>query len=234
MTEYLAEAVDTRADEKLAQCCHRLGGSYSRRAEVLLSLDGSAAEAKRYYYLAALAYEVCYTLRRAGFHWYVGNAFGPYDFKRNNFNFSKDAILADAPELALSIAGEDTVEGMLAQGSDDLARRALPQAPDGLRDELELCKWAVAHRDQGNLDLGLRERIKALRRQGSRCPVTLDSWGLAIVRLARLRGLTCDLKVIELPWQLLEDAPVDTAGLALPMAEEIGAIITEKKAGGTP
>ena len=79
----------------------------------------------------------------------------------------------------------------------------------------------------------MKKRIKVLRRQGRSHPVILDSWGLAAVQLARHRGMRCQVPVIELPWDLLDDTPADLTGLTLPMAEEIRSIIREKTSGGT-
>lgn len=229
----LTEAVAARDDDALAHQLHSLGDSYADNANDLLALDREMAGAKRYYHRAAQAHALCYQLRRAGFRWQVGNARGPYDFQKNNFNFSKNAILANAPELALSIAGEDTIEGMLVAGDYDLARRSLPREPVNAGDGLGLCMWGIAHGDQAVFDRGLRERITALRRQGRSCRTILDSWGLAAIRLAQYRGMGCGVQVIELPWELLDDTPAGAEELALPMAEEIRAIIREKTSGGT-
>jgi len=37
----------------------------------------------------------------------------PYNFKKKNFIFSHNAILANEPELALRVTGDDTLEGAL-------------------------------------------------------------------------------------------------------------------------
>ena len=233
LSQWLAEIVQAREDDGLARLLHSLGSGYADKADSLLALEREMAGAKGYYHLAAQAHALCYQLKRAGARWQVGSAGGPYDFRKNNFNFSKNAILANAPELALTITGEDTIEGMLVAGDYELARRSLPREPSGMRDGLGLCRWGIAHGDQQVLDQGLQERIKVLRRQGRSHPVILDSWGLAAVQLARHRGMRCQVPVIELPWDLLDDTPADLTGLTLPMAEEIRSIIREKTSGGT-
>jgi len=55
---------------------------------------------------------------------------GPYNFKKNNFNFSKDAILANDWELALSVTGDDTIEGLLLMGDYEKAKKKYLQAKE--------------------------------------------------------------------------------------------------------
>ena len=44
--------------------------------------------------------------------------------------------------------------------------------------------------------------------------------------------MTCNLNVIELPWELLDDEPTDTTGLRFPFEAELQEIIREKEARG--
>ncbi|MDE6641472.1 MAG: hypothetical protein K2K63_13210 [Acetatifactor sp.] len=57
--------------------------------------------------------------------------------------------------------------------------------------------------------------------------ITLDSWGLTVIKLARQRGIECNLNVIELPQSLLDDVRIDTSGLVLPAADKINAVLQE-------
>ena len=97
-----------------------------------------------------------------------------------------------------------------------------------IQNELLLAMWSIAYQNQSVFDEALKGRIKALRRQGSHTAVIIDSWGLALIKLARQRGLTCNLNVMELPWKLLDDEPADKTGLSLPLEAELQAIIQEK------
>ena len=41
--------------------------------------------------------------------------------------------------------------------------------------------------------------------------------------------MTCNLNVIELPWELLDDEPADKAGLSLPFEDELQEIIQKRE-----
>ena len=131
------------------------------------------------------------------------------------------------------MTGEGTIEGLLVLGRYEEAQGALPSDPEDRRldDEVDQCKWAIAHGDQKAFDKYLQRRIGVLRRQGRHDACILDGWGLALVRLARRRGMTCKVKVLELPWELLEDAPAAEAGLVLPFEGEVREIIRQKQEG---
>lgn len=226
--ERLEAAIQENKHDQLIRYCLDLRSNYFSVADWLLATEIDYAEAKRYYYLAAQVSFQAYQLVRAGFPHHMREGAGPYNFKKRNINFTKDAILANDFELAHSIAGEDTVEGLLIMGEYERAQRVLPQDPLTIQDELNLCCWAIAHQDQATFDKALQERIKVLRRQGGHCVTVLDSWGLAMIHLARRRGMTCKLNVIELPWQRLDDTPVNKNGLEFPFEAELQEIIQNK------
>ena len=231
--ERLGEAVREKDYFYLIGRCRDLHHRYSSEGDAFLALDQDAPQAKKRYYLAARAGALCYDLRRAGFPYYQGKWLDHYDFKKLNINLSKDGILAGDQRLTLAMTGEDTIEGLLILGKYEEAQRALPPDPEDrrLEDEVGQCEWAIAHGDQKAFDKYLQRRIGVLRRQGRHNPCILDSWGLALIRLARRRGVTCKVKVIELPWELLEDATADTAGLVLPWEAEVREIIRQKEKG---
>ena len=85
--------------------------------------------------------------------------------------------------------------------------------------------WAIAHGDEKLFNKYLEKRIKMLRCYARLSPTTFDSWGLAVIKLAQQRGIQCNLNVIELPYQLLDDIRIDTSGLTFPKAEQIHSII---------
>lgn len=231
--ERLEEVIREKDYLHLINECIDVHHRYSSEGDAFLALDQDAAQAKSCYYLAARAGALCYDLRRAGFPYYRGKWIDHNDFKKMNINFSKDGILAEDRALTLSMTGEDTIEGLLVLGRYEEAQRALPPDPEDQRltDEIDQCTWAVAYGNQKAFDKYLQRRIGVLRRQGRHNPCILDGWGLALVRLARQRGMTCKVKVIELPWELLEDTPVETAGLALPFEETVREIIRQKEKG---
>ncbi len=226
--ERLETAIQEHKHDQLIGYCLSIRGHYFSIADWLLATETKNSEVKRYYYLAAQASGQAYRLVRAGFPHQMRERAGPYNFKKNNMNFTKDAILANDFKLALSIAGEDTIEGLLVMEDYDKAQRTLPQDPGAIRDEITLCCWAIAHQQQKVFDESLKERIKMLRRQSGHEVAVLDSWGLALIQLARRHGMTCKLKVIELPWQRMDDTPVDKEGLEFPFDAALQEIIQNK------
>lgn len=229
---WLEKVIQERKYDQLIEKCLSLRSNHFRIADWLFASRGEHSKAKRHYYLAALSSVQAYRLVRAGFPYHMWEWAGPYNFKKNNLNFTKDAILANDLDLALSIAGEDTTEGLLIMEEYEKAQRIMPQDPAVIREETSLCCWAIAHQDQSVFNDALKERIKMLRRQGSHMVTVLDSWGLALIRLARRRGMTCDLNVVELPWKWLDDGPTDTTGLWFPFESELQKIICEKVENG--
>lgn len=226
---WLEKVIQEHKHDRLIEKCLSLRSNHFQIADWLLASGEEHAKVKRHYYLAALASTQAYRLVRAGFPHQMRERAGPYNFKRNNLNFTKDAILANDFELALSIAGEDTVEGLLIMEEYEKAQRIMPQDPAANREELALCCWAIAYRDQSVFNDALKERIKMLRRQGSHMVTVLDSWGLALIQLARRREMTCDLNAAELPWKRLDEEPTDTTGLCFPFEAELREIIRKKE-----
>lgn len=205
---------------------------YAEDGDIRMQLDGDKKAAKESYYIAAMIGVLFYEMIEKGFSHHVFDSGYPYDFKKNNFNFSKAAILANEYELALKITGTDTVEGALISHNYPLACAILPKSPEDdsiVTDELRQCMWAIAHEDEKLLNKYMEKRIKMLRRQARLSTTTFDSWGLALIKLAHQRGIQCNLNVIELPYQLLDDIRIDTSGLIFPKAEQIRSIICEKE-----
>ena len=205
---------------------------YAGDGDIRMQLDVDAKSAKESYYIAALIGALCYEMIEKGFSHHVFDSGYPYDFKKNNFNFSKAAILANEYELALKMTGNDTVEGALISHNYPLACAILPENPEddsSGSDEIRQCMWAIAHGDEKLFNKYLEKRIKMLRRYARLSPTTFDSWGLAVLKLAQQRGIRCSLNVIELPYQLLDDIRIDTSGLIFPKAEQIHSIISEKE-----
>lgn len=203
---------------------------YTSIADYYLQINVDTHKAKENNYLAALASEMLYSLLEKGFSHHVCSSGSPYDFKGKNFNYSRNAILANEPELALRIATEDTLEGALIMQDYERAQTFLPEDPEDssiCRNELRQCMWAIAHGDEKVFNKYMENRIKMLRRQARLDVTTLDSWGLTVIKLARQRGMECNLNVIELPQSLLDDVRIDTSGLVLPAADKINAVLQE-------
>lgn len=232
------EMILQRLDERIQEHRHDwiinslcdLHTYYSTQGEMYLQIEANAEKAKEHHYISALAGELCYAMVKKGFPHHFLDSGRPYDFKENNFNFSRNAILANEYGLAFRIAGEDTVEGALILQDYEQACAMLPHSPEDEsihKNELRQCMWAIAHNDEKMFNKYMEKRIRNLRRQGKIMAVTVDSWGLAVIKLARQRGISCDLDVIELPQLLLDDARIDPRGLTLPMADKIHSVLNE-------
>lgn len=201
---------------------------YASNGDFCLQLENDREAARNNYYYAAATAVLCYEMVEKGFSHHVMDSGSPYDFKKNNINFSKAAILANEYELALKITGGDTVEGALVLQNYALARTILPEDPEDTSiagDEIRQCMWAVAHGDEKLFNQYLLKRIKVLRHYGKLNAVTFDSWGLAVIKLALRRGIACDMKVIELPYHLLDDRRINASGWIFPRAEQIDFIL---------
>lgn len=201
---------------------------YSSDGDFCWLLDGDIKKAKENYYIAALVGALIYEMLEKGFPHHVSDSGHPYDFKQHNFVYSKAAILANEYELALKISGEDTALGALILQDYERVCSLLPENPeDGAisADEIRQCMWAIAHRDEKLFHKYMEKRIKTLRRYARLNAIVFDSWGLAVVKLAQRRGLACNINVIELPHQSLDDVRVDTSGLVFPREVQIRSII---------
>lgn len=128
----LEENIRERKYNQLIDSYVSLFHQYSDKADHILAIDGSFPTAKRQYYLAALTASQFFQLVRARFSSRMRSVAGPYNFKKNNFNFSKDAILANDWELALSITGEDTIEGLLLTGDYEKLNEPFRKIPQVL------------------------------------------------------------------------------------------------------
>lgn len=204
---------------------------YAGEGDLHMQLDADTKAAKESYYMAALIGALCYEMIEKGFSHHVKDSGYLYDFKKNNFNFSKAAILANEYELALKMTGNDTVEGALVLQDYELACTILPESPEDNSigaDEIRQCMWAVAHGDEKLFNKYMENRIRMLRRYAWMNPTVFDSWGLAVTKLAQRRGIKCKVNVIELPYQLLDEIKIDTSGLIFLKAEQIRLIIDKK------
>ncbi len=191
-------------------------------------LEVDIKSAKESYYIAASIGALIYEMIERGFSHHVLDSGYPYDFKRNNFNFSLAAILANEYELATKVTGSDTVEGALVLQDYQLACTLLPESPeDGSMnaDEICQCMWAVAHGSEELFNKYMEKRIRMLRRYARLNTTIFDRWGMAVIKLAQQRGIKCNLDVIELSYYLLDDIKIDTCGLSFSRTEQIRCII---------
>lgn len=219
--------------ERIMTTLSSLSTYYSYQANDHLQLDNDPQKAKESYYLAALAGELIYTMAAKGFPHQMLDGGRPFDFKKKNFVFTQRAVLCSEYELALRIAGKNTLEGALILQDYERACSLLPKNPDDgdmCEDKLQQCMWAAAHGDQKAFDKYMKYEIKSLRYYTRDDAVTVDTMALAIAKLAKRRGMSCGLNVIELPLELLDETRIDTSGLSLPLADKVTSVLNDEKA----
>lgn len=224
----LDERLKTHQYDYIIDSLRDLRTSYYSDGTSYLKIDVDTKKAKECYYLSALVSELIYAMVAKGFSHHCMDSGYPYDFKKRTFYFSQGAILANEYELALKIAGEDTLGGALILQDYERACEMLPESPEDesiCRNEITQCMWALAHNDEKLFNKYIEKRIRVLRRQGKIYAVTLDDCSLVMIKLAQRRGISCNLNVIELPQQYLDDIRIDTSGLFLPMVDEINSIL---------
>ena len=234
--QWLDNRIQKQAYDWIINSLHDLFFMYTGDGDTHLQLEQDAKAAKESYYIAACVAALCYEMVEKGFPHHVMDSGSPYNFREKNINFSKAAILANEYDLALQIAGTDTVEGALILQDYAKACKILPDGPEGASiagDQLRQCMWAIAHGDEDRFNKYLENRIKMLRRYGQLNPVPLDSWGLAAIKLANRRGIQCHLDVIELPYSLLGDDRPDTSALAFPREAQIRSILQNVNPAGS-
>lgn len=218
------------AEVGIAECLKRYEGtdddlkkyqglvySYSSCAKCYLLADHDTEKWKGYYYLAAKAADILYQLYDNGCR--TNEAFIKQLENRNHLRYTQYAILANHKPLAVQLAGENSLLGQILCGDYEKAKSFLP-------DEIKETKytsyideilWAIVYQDEKKMNRYFEKRIKMLRRQArTATPTALDSYGLALIKLAQERIMNFRLNVRELPFQLLNDTPVNENEWHLP------------------
>lgn len=198
--------------------------SYSELATSYLELDIDVDKMKKYKCIAAQISLFLYELLEKGF---TKNYNGDIDFVALNLHLTKNAILANEYEMALQLATENTIEGALILGDYERAKTILPDNPEDItiqNDEMKQCMWAITYQDQKLFDKYIAKRIRELRKDAPYGATIIDTFGLALVKLAYRRGLRCNLKVMELPLDLLDDTRIESVPFDIPFKAEVLAL----------
>lgn len=175
---------------------------------------------KGYYHLAAQAGEICYRLVENGFITRPDYVLNNLKTRKNVLYYAKNAILANDMELAVKITTENSLMGAILMRDYERAKSFLPDDIKKIPKEHDLEKilWTICYEDEDKLNLEVVETINVLRRQAKSYPAVCFLDGtLAILKLARQRGMTCRINVIELPLHILEDdTPINVDEWKLP------------------
>lgn len=190
-----------------------------------LYVDKDIEKFKGCFYLSALAGEIWYKLRDP-----------IHDLMHEDYlTFRiKHAILSDCKDLALEIAGEYSAYGAVIMGDYEKAKQYLPKDSKEIPkyDEIEQMLWAIVYNDEKKMNHFVEKRIKSqrkdMKRSGYAC-YYMDDYALAMIKLAKERGMQCNLEVRELPLYLLDDnTQVDREKWKLPEDKEVEELLGYK------
>lgn len=179
---------------------------------------------KGYYNLAAKAGGICIKLAEKGYDTYQSSILDNLKTRRNVFHYVKYAVLSNDMDLAIDIAFEESLLGAILLGDYEKAKKYLPKDIKDIPNtcDTEQMLWTIAYFDERKMNQHLEKVIKSFRRQAKTFPaVCFDDWGLAIIKLAKQRGMTCNLNVVELPYHLLDNEPIDKEKWKLPEDREL-------------
>lgn len=196
-----------------------------------LYFENDIGKFKGYFYLAAKAGDICLRLYEKGF-----TTRGPIsdmylEDRSVALRFAAYAILADREDLALSITLKDSLLGAVLMEDYEKAKKYLPEDIKAIskNEDFDLIMWSVIYNDEKLFQKNVERLIKSGRNCEKRLGVVNSYMHviiLAIIKLARKRGISCNLNVIELPMQVLDDAtPINEAEWQLPADEKLAEIL---------
>ena len=195
--------------------------TYAYCAKRLLLVCNDKQKFKGCCYLAARAGEICYTLYDKGYR-DVGNR---GDLLRNLgdrstvFYYAHFAILANCRELAIRIALEDTLLGAVLMQDYERAKRYLPENIQDIKNlswEQQVL-WTIVYQDEKKMNQLFEKEIRELRRQTKIAGATyFCDFILAFIKLAKERNMAYNMNVVEVPWHLMDDDPINEDEWQLP------------------
>lgn len=208
-----------------------LSFNYAHRAACYLLVNNDLKKFKGYCYLSAKAGEVCISLYEKGIRTYMTATNRDLENRSNVLFYVNYAILANCNDLAVRIASEDSLMGSIVMKDYEKAKKYLPaditeKKSHAFFDEIEAILWSIVYMDEKKMNRYIEKRIRALRRQARISPaVYFDDYGLTLIKLAKERGMSCNLNVIELPQHLLDDSPINEEEWKLPEDREVEKIL---------
>lgn len=207
---------------------------YSSWASIYLAVDEDVKSFKGYCYLAARAGNICFRLFDKGFRTksWVQTFVRNLETREDIFFFAQYAILANHNELAIQMASETSLLGSILIGNYEKAKTFLPQEIKETRytSYVNEILWAIVYKDERRMNQYLEKRVKLMRREAKAgVPKYLDLFGLALIKLAKARDMTCKLQVRELPQCLLDDIPVNEDEWHLPEDYELDKMLAGMK-----
>ena len=208
------DVVDVYND--LAYMCERYG-------ELKYVAKGSVIEYKKYFYLSAKVVELCNRLLNKGIDC-------DEDTKKeilddNIYYAAAQAIIAGDYDFGLKIAGEKSMIGcILLERYNEALEYRIPSDDDTYINQAFI---SIAKDDKEMLKKSIESRIKLVRKYAKLNVVMVDSYFVAILKLAKKRGMNCDIHFAEIPEDLLEDTPIDYENWQLPIPERVQKLLEE-------
>lgn len=206
-----------------------LVGIYGYCAECYLLANNDTEKFKGYCFLAANAGSILFKLYDKGLR--ANDVFAQsLGSRKNAYYYIQYAILANHPETALPITREDSVWRCILNREYDETVKYLPEEikQEKFTSYVNEILWAIVYRNEKKMNQYFEKRVKMLRRQAKAAtPTEFDSHGLALIILAKERGMTCNLNVRELPQHLLDDIPVNEEEWQLPKDPEVDKILAD-------
>ena len=200
-----------------------LSNYYCRYSELKYVAKGSIIEYKKYFYLSAKAVELCNRLLKKGIDC-------DEDTKKEILNDKIDyaaaqAIIAGDNNLALQIVGEKSMIGcILLERYNEALEYRIPSDDDTYINQAFI---SIAKGDEEMLIKSIESRIRLVRKYAKLNVVMVDSYFVTILKLAKKRGMNCDIHVAEIPEDLLEDTPIDYENWQLPIPERVQKLLEE-------
>lgn len=209
-----------------------LSNVFESLAKVALYFNNDIGTFKGNFYLAAKAGDICFKLYDKGYRTYSPICCDNDFEKRNNsLHYAVFAILAGSEELAKSITLEDSLLGAILMGEYEKAKDYLPQNIKDIPsfEDFDLILWTIIHNDEKKFQKYVEKRIKSQRNYAKKCGYVrtyMDEGTLALIKLARKRGMNCNLNIIELPMHVLDDnTPINEEEWKLPEDKELAEIL---------
>lgn len=178
---------------------------------------------KGYYYLSAKAIEMCYKLYEKGVRSRFDKENSAIESNLSGRTQADCALLAGDIELALRLATKKSVIGNMILQNYEEARKYVEIENNSKN--IQAMQLSIIEEDEKSLKKHLEERIKIVRREAKLGLTGIDRFGLTILKLAKMRGLSCDIHVAELPFALLEDTSIDYTKWQLPIPENVQTIL---------
>lgn len=195
-----------------------MSDSYSEYGELKYIGENSILEYKKNLYLSAKATEICYMLLNR-----EGDEFEEINeemLSGESSNYAAiEAIIAGDNELALRLVGENSFIGSLLLGKYEEALNYPLNYQE--RAYIKQAFISIAEGDEKGLEENIIARIKQMRREAKIEVTMVDIFSLGILKAAKMRGMTCNVNVAELPKELLEDTTIDYDKWQLPIPEHV-------------